>query len=72
MLIGVLIAAGSVISFILDQVQLKREKQAAQFEGREIHRPYGPYEAYFKRPMDFALSSLAIIILFPVLLGTVQ
>ena len=27
------------------------------------HRPYGPYEAYIKRPLDFILSLLALILL---------
>ena len=31
------------------------------------HHFYGPYEKYFKRPMDFCLSSLALVVLSPVL-----
>lgn len=31
------------------------------------HQPYGPYERYFKRPLDFVLSSCALIALSPVL-----
>lgn len=27
------------------------------------HRPYGPYEAYIKRPLDFILSLLALVLL---------
>lgn len=34
------------------------------------HKPYGPYERIFKRPLDCILSSLALIILSPVLLIT--
>lgn len=34
------------------------------------HRPYGPYEKYVKRPMDFFLSVIAIIVLSPILLIT--
>lgn len=33
-----------------------------------LHRPYGPYERYFKRPMDFTLSLLALIVLSPFLI----
>lgn len=31
------------------------------------HKPFGPYEKYFKRPQDFLCALLAIIILFPAL-----
>lgn len=31
------------------------------------HKPYGPYEKYIKRPLDFALSLGAFIVLSPVL-----
>ena len=32
------------------------------------HKPYGPYERFIKRPMDFACSLLALIVLSPVML----
>ena len=31
------------------------------------HIPYGPYEKYFKRPLDCALASCALILLSPVM-----
>lgn len=31
------------------------------------HRPYGPYEKYFKRPLDIVLSAGALIVLSPVM-----
>ena len=31
------------------------------------HKPYGPYEAYIKRPLDFCLSLGALVILSPVM-----
>ena len=34
------------------------------------HKPYGPYEQFIKRPLDACLSTGAIIVLSPVLLGT--
>lgn len=37
---------------------------AAKFE----HKPYGPYEKYFKRPLDFLLALIALIVLSPVFL----
>ena len=32
------------------------------------HKPYGPYEAYVKRPLDCFLASFALIVLSPVML----
>jgi len=37
-------------------------------EYKNNHKPYGPYEKYFKRPLDIIFSLLALIILSPVLL----
>lgn len=34
------------------------------------HKPYGPYEAYIKRPLDFCLSLGAFIVLSPVMAVT--
>ena len=34
------------------------------------HKPYGPYEKFFKRPLDFLFSLLALVILSPILLIT--
>ena len=34
------------------------------------HKPYGPYERFIKRPLDCLLSSLALIILPPIMLIT--
>lgn len=34
------------------------------------HKPYGPYEAYIKRPLDFCLSLGALIVLSPVMAVT--
>ena len=34
------------------------------------HKPYGPYEKYFKRPLDLALSATALAALSPIMLGT--
>ena len=32
-----------------------------------IHKPYGPYEKYFKRPLDVILSGAALVVLSPVI-----
>ena len=34
---------------------------------RTVHKPYGPYEKYFKRPLDVALSGAALVVLSPVM-----
>lgn len=34
------------------------------------HKPYGPYERFVKRPLDFCLSLMAIVVLSPVFLIT--
>ena len=31
------------------------------------HKPYGPYERFLKRPLDCVLSSLALVVLSPVI-----
>jgi len=37
---------------------------------KNLHKPYGPYEKYIKRPQDFLCALLAIIVLSPVLIVT--
>ena len=34
------------------------------------HKPYGPYEKYIKRPLDFILALCALLVLSPVMLVT--
>lgn len=45
----------------------KRKKEGWQTE-REEHRPYGSYEAYVKRPLEFSLALMALLFLSPVYL----
>ena len=48
---------------------LKREKEFdARLVGIMMHKPYGLYEKYIKRPQDFLCALIATIILSPVLL----
>ncbi|MBE6909149.1 MAG: sugar transferase [Ruminococcaceae bacterium] len=63
-----MIAAGSVAAGVVDRIQQRNAERAAEAEGRTIHKPFGPYEKYFKRPLDFALSAMALIALSPLLL----
>lgn len=37
---------------------------------KNTHKPYGPYEKYFKRPQDFLCALAALIVLSPVMLIT--
>ncbi|MCH5259494.1 MAG: sugar transferase [Lachnospiraceae bacterium] len=62
-----LIAAGSIAAGIIDRVQQRKAERIAKTEGKAVHRPYGPYEKYFKRALDFALSSVALIVLSPLM-----
>lgn len=60
------IAASFILGFIIDMLEKKEEKTRSQKEKR--HRFYGPYEAHFKRPLDFVLALLALIFLSPILI----
>ncbi len=58
---------GAVVGY--EAYKKTKEKQdKAREEG--THVPYGPYEAVFKRPLDIALSAIALICLSPVMLIT--
>ena len=61
--IAALLGIGSAVV-----VGTKEKQEKAKKEKR--HVPYGPYEALFKRPLDIVLSSVALIVLSPVLLIT--
>lgn len=43
------------------------ERQSGEVRGI-LHKPYGPYERFIKRPLDCLLSALALIVLSPLLL----
>lgn len=64
------ITAGGVIAGIKDLKEQKRREKQARTEGREIHKPYGPYEKYFKRPLDFILAAIALLVLCPLMAVT--
>lgn len=61
-------AASFILGFIISIFEKRKEKAGREKE--EKHRFYGPYEAYFKRPLDFALAFMALIFLAPVLAVT--
>ena len=63
-----------VVSFLLGLIisEAERRKEKADCRNQEMketgHCFYGPYETYFKRPLDFALAFMTLIFLSPVLL----
>ncbi len=48
----------------------KGERWEWKSERKNYHKPYGFYEAVMKRPLDFTLSSLALVVFSPLLLVT--
>lgn len=56
-IVGIAICIG-IIALMMDLVQ------------KSTHQAYGPYEKFFKRPLDAFLSSGALIVFLPVLLFT--
>lgn len=61
-------AVSFVLGFIVSLVEKRKDKAIRQ--GEVIHHSYGPYEEYLKRPLDFALALLALIIFSPILVLT--
>lgn len=66
---GVL-AALAAIAGMIDRKGEKEREEKARHDGWEMHKPYGVYEKYLKRPLDFFLSSLALVVLSPVMIVT--
>ena len=55
-----------LLGFVVSELEKRKEKKDA--EEAERHRPYGFYEIYLKRPLDFAAALLAIVFLWPLYL----
>lgn len=68
--IAAVIAACSAVVGAMDRKDQKKREEKAKAEGKEIHMPYGLYEKYMKRPLDFSLSFAALIVLSPVMAVT--
>lgn len=60
----------SVVVGVQDRIDQKKRERKAESEGREIHKPYGLYEKYIKRQLDFFLSTVAVLVLSPVMFVT--
>lgn len=61
-----LIALGAVffvLGFVVSFIEKRKEKKGRQ---EEVRYHFGPYEEHFKRPLDFALALLALIIFSPI------
>ncbi len=43
----------------------RKKKQLAKIKGKNV--PFGPYEAFFKRPLDILLAGSALILLSPIM-----
>lgn len=66
--IGTLIFGGVVHA--VERRKEKIEKKEEEKQETEGHKCYGPYERYLKRPLDFAVAFVAIIVLSPILVIT--
>lgn len=58
------------IGIVINRVygNIKNRKKKLNVKGQHI--PYGPYEAFIKRPLDILLAGIAIVMLAPVMLAT--
>ena len=54
-----------VITGIGMEKATKKKQQTAKIKG--THIPFGPYEAFFKRPLDILLAGSALILLSPIM-----
>ncbi len=51
---------GAIIGIVVEKAT-KKKQQLAKNKGK--HVPFGPYEAFFKRPLDILLAGSALILL---------
>lgn len=63
-------SASAIIAGICDQIEQKHDREDAAFEDKKPHQMKGPYERFFKRPLDAFLSTGALIVFSPVLAVT--
>lgn len=60
-------AVSLMLGFIMSFLERRKEKTEQQKQQEQKrHVCYGPYEKYFKRPLDFALAFMALLFLWPV------
>lgn len=65
-----LLSVGGMVAGYIDRKQNKRRARDAENGNGDFqrHKPYGIYEAYFKRPFDFICGMLALIVFWPLYL----
>lgn len=61
-----IIVGGAAVG-IMDLLRRRGEERKAKETRTYIHKTYGPYERYFKRPLDFMLSAGALVVLSPLM-----
>lgn len=59
-----IIAAAAMIGAAISRITEKKQSDAVR---KKKHVPFGAYEAVLKRPMDIMLSSLALVLLSPIM-----
>lgn len=70
-LFACVIGATAVTAVVLDaRGKHRRTKDAQKPYYENLHKPYGPFEKYIKRPLDCVLASGALVIFSPILLAT--
>lgn len=65
--IRVILATLSIGGVIVNYIDRAKNKKAVR-DNSTSHKPYGIYEAYFKRLFDFACGMLAVLIFWPLYL----
>lgn len=58
------LCAGAIIGIVVEKAT-KKKQQLAKNKGK--HVPFGPYEAFFKRPLDILLAGSALILFSPIM-----
>lgn len=68
--LGTGLAVVSMTAAVLAVAENRRKSFAGKpVSEKEIHRPWGVYEKYFKRPLDAAMSLFTIVLLSPVFIA---
>lgn len=79
--LAVVVTGSLLCGFLVNGIEKRKERKEAQTAGKTVkvcgpqrngeaekHQPYGFYEIYLKRPLDFAAALMALVFLSPVYL----
>lgn len=58
------LCTGAITGIVVEKAT-KKKQEIAKIKGKHI--PFGPYEAFFKRPLDVLLAGSALILLSPIM-----